>query len=400
MKIKNLKKCLAGTLSFLMVSSITMLPASALSYPTDLSMAQLNFSVSNTVSAPKNNLSAMYNSRASGMASSAVKTNAGYENQGGTPSAYGKTAQDVYNEVGDKNFIANSGWQAWGSQNASSMPDYNSLIATKQSTVEGIYNSAVDEMPENATNAANMALADLLGNNPTAATVFNKAHEDYASASAAKAISEAGITDVTSGLEGLDNASKHAVIEQNYENYLAYNNADAIIANTTNKGLRTDTFIEPIAIDDTFTSLTNLLNTNSVATGITVSSAPAFSSYGTYGTYGTDIDTTNFDWSMPVFSYSGSINWDETLASFGNMSGDSVSKSIPLTELQKKKLELAGIPKEAAAYSAYTANNLTVEDISEGVITEYDTDTIVKETISDDKMMNSFNASLGLPENY
>ena len=180
MKIKNLKKCLAGTLSFLMVSSITMLPASALSYPTDLSMAQLNFSVSNTVSAPKNNLSAMYNSRASGMASSAVKTNAGYENQGGTPSAYGKTAQDVYNEVGNKDFISNSGWQSWGSQNASNMPDYNSLVSSNQTAAEDFYNSAVSEMPETATNAMNMGLSDLLSNNAVAKTVYDNALNDYA----------------------------------------------------------------------------------------------------------------------------------------------------------------------------------------------------------------------------
>lgn len=346
MKIKNLKKCLAGTLSFLMVSSITMLPASALSYPTDLSMAQLNFSVSNTVSAPKNNLSAMYNSRASGMASSAVKTNAGYENQGGTPSAYGKTAQDVYNEVGDKNFIANSGWQAWGSQNASSMPTYDSLTNSKQTAAENGYNTAVSKMPETAANAANLALSDLLSNNVTAATVYDKAISDYASTSLAKALEEGFGTSSIANLSELEaEASKISILK----NFGEYYSSENIIKNTNELGERTDT---PTMSSGLYEAAAKAWS-NPSGTGISVFSIPSSSS-------------ADFKNGVTIFS-GNEVNWDEILADTDYSAEAIINNLNPLTDTQKEKLALAGITPGSVNYTAEYADSLNSIDLKNKV---------------------------------
>lgn len=354
MKIKNFKKCLAGTLSFLMVSSITMLPASALEYPTDLQPAQINFSLADTVSPPTNNLAAMYNSKASGMASSAVRTNAGYTQQG-TPSTYGMTGKDVYNSIGDKSFISGSGWQNWGMQNAAAMPDYNSLVASKQSSAEATYDSNVSEMPTSAGNAANMALSDLLNSNPTAALVYDNAYNDYASTSLAKATQNLAST---TSLDGFESALSTIGLLQNFQNY---NNSANVIANTTETGERTDaSSLETNAVD----SLMYAATQNS--TDFSVSNA---SPYGMYNTNETEEDTPSL-FSMPIFSYD-SINWDTIVSETGTSTSGFLGIEETLTPIQQQKLEMMGITSDSPNYTAEYADTISSIDLK-NKITEGD----------------------------
>lgn len=323
MKIKNFKKCLAGTLSFLMVSSVTMLPASALSYPTDLSMAQINFSLSSTVSAPKNNLSAMYNSKASSMSSSAVRTNAGYETQGETPSSYGMTGQDVYNAIGDKDFISNSGWQTWGSQNAVSMPDYDSLISSKQATAEGTYNSVVSEMPETATNASNIALADLLTSNPTAATVWDNALNDYAASTILKAEQDAENT--ATGMVLLDTMAAEAKIQE-LKDMFANASSSSIIARTDEYGNITDT------------ASFSLRNFNSSASNTA---------------------------STVAVTYDETETTPQTIAEMMGINMSPENDADLLSIKDKLKLDKAGIVEESPFYTKQFADSLTPQDLQD-----------------------------------